>query len=115
MSPRIWTGILSIAFIVAGCGDDAKPSSGSGVSCGPGTVQRDGACVPESQAGLECGEGTVEEDGLCVPETETALECGEPPFLHARELMLHTQYAPNLGQTLPHALNPSPAKRRTRR
>ncbi|MBN2493582.1 MAG: hypothetical protein JXR96_03230 [Deltaproteobacteria bacterium] len=42
----------------AGCGS-------SGPTCGPGTVEQDGRCVPEIG---ECGPGTVLQDGQCLPE-----------------------------------------------
>lgn len=48
------------ACVALGCGP------GSGVECGPGTVERAGACSPIDALGI-CGEGTVEVDGECRP------------------------------------------------
>ncbi|WP_438008751.1 redoxin domain-containing protein [Sorangium sp. So ce321] len=53
-------------------GDDAV--SGAGLSCGPGTMEAGGACVPAATSPeVTCGEGTEEVDGECVP---TALAAG---------------------------------------
>ncbi|WP_437929231.1 redoxin domain-containing protein [Sorangium sp. So ce291] len=47
-------------------GDDAV--SGTGLSCGPGTMEAGGACVPAATSPeVTCGEGTEEVDGECVP------------------------------------------------
>lgn len=50
---------LAIALGVAGCGN-----SGEDRTCGEGTVDQGGTCVPA----IECGEGTVARDGVCVPD-----------------------------------------------
>ncbi|MGK3966185.1 redoxin domain-containing protein [Sorangium sp. So ce118] len=53
-------------------GDDAV--SGTGLSCGPGTMEAGGACVPAAASPeVTCGEGTEEVDGQCAP---TALAAG---------------------------------------
>ena len=50
-------GLVTLAWLVAGCGDNSK-------ECGPGTVDKDGVCTPD-----ECGPGTID-DGMnqCVPD-----------------------------------------------
>jgi hypothetical protein len=64
---------LALALAGAGCG---------GADCGPGTVERDGACLPtadvcgegvayDEETGLcevACGAGTIEVEGECVPD-----------------------------------------------
>ncbi|KYF85325.1 alkyl hydroperoxide reductase [Sorangium cellulosum] len=54
------------------CGGD-DTVSGTGLSCGPGTMEAGGACVPAASLEVTCGEGTEEVDGECVP---TALAAG---------------------------------------
>ena len=60
---------LSLAMLAAsGCAGD-EPSDG-GLSCGAGTMEVDGACVPADPGpgpGVTCGAGTEEVDGACVP------------------------------------------------
>lgn len=51
---------------------------GGGVSCGAGTRESAGTCVPvETGPGLSCGAGTIEVDGACVPmTTDPGVTCG---------------------------------------
>ncbi len=46
---------------------------GTGLTCGAGTVEVDGVCVPDSP--LACGPGTVEAAGECVPDLGAV--CGD--------------------------------------
>lgn len=64
---RAYGGIVAItsvvALLVAGCGDDWT----AGATCGEGTEEQNGICVPIG-GGLLCGEGTHEEGGECVAD-----------------------------------------------
>lgn len=58
---RTLLAVTTIAFAVAGCGDNSK-------LCGPGTIDQGGECLPTAQ----CGPGTkVGADGSCVPDGST--------------------------------------------
>ena len=59
---RPLTILLSSAL--AACGSD--PSGPGSVTCGTGTVENNGVCVPSG--GTTCGTGTHDESGTCVPD-----------------------------------------------
>jgi hypothetical protein len=64
-------GILGAGVLAfAGCGGDDD----DGLTCGPGTVEQDGQCVPTDD--LECATGTVEVDGECVPDGSVICDQG---------------------------------------
>lgn len=47
------------------------------LTCGEGTVESDGACIPvNGTGGLVCGEGTTETAGVCVADNPGDLSCG---------------------------------------
>ncbi|MBT9555860.1 MAG: hypothetical protein IV100_07525 [Myxococcales bacterium] len=68
--------ILGLALAIGlggGCG------STTGSSCGAGTIEANGTCIPDPAA-LECGAGTVLSDGACVAaDVTTPLEDAESP------------------------------------
>ncbi|WP_437683343.1 redoxin domain-containing protein [Sorangium sp. So ce131] len=76
LRPRALLPALVMLALPA-CADD--PPSETGLSCGPGTKEVAGACVPAATSpGLTCGEGTADVDGQCVPTATTpGLACGE--------------------------------------
>ncbi len=72
MKRTTWLGLaLSLAGTLGACG-------GSDLTCGEGTMEVNGSCVPiasdggtgdgGTDSGLACGPGTVEMDGDCVPD-----------------------------------------------
>ncbi|KYF63158.1 redoxin domain-containing protein [Sorangium cellulosum] len=71
--------LLALVIVASSACADDDPASGAGLSCGPGTEEVDGACVPAATSpGVTCGEGTEEADGACVPAaTSPGLTCGE--------------------------------------
>jgi hypothetical protein len=88
---RKGTATASALTLLALVGCAKAPESG--LVCGDGTVEEDGACVPvatepptetetEPPTGddLECGEGTIEVDGECVSTIEEIV-CGEGTYL----------------------------------
>lgn len=47
------------------------------LTCGDGTVESDGQCVPvDGAGGFVCGEGTTETEGVCVADNPGDLSCG---------------------------------------
>jgi hypothetical protein len=54
------------------------PVADGGLGCGPGTVEMNGACLPVPvDGGVACGPGTMEMDGACVPgPADGGLTCG---------------------------------------
>lgn len=54
-----------VAIGLLACG--AACGGGDDVSCGDGTVEQDGTCVPAAEV---CGDGTVLQGGQCVPATD---------------------------------------------
>ncbi|AUX43340.1 alkyl hydroperoxide reductase [Sorangium cellulosum] len=77
LRPRAFLPVL-VMFALPACADDDPPSE-TGLSCGPGTKEVAGVCVPATtDPGLTCGEGTADVDGVCVPTgTNPGLTCGE--------------------------------------
>jgi hypothetical protein len=61
MRTLLWMGL---AAAVAACG------GGDDTTCGTGTVERDGMCVPVEGSGTDvtCGAGTHLDNGTCVPD-----------------------------------------------
>jgi len=55
---RVWR-LGPMVLSIAACGGD-QGSPNSGLTCGEGTVQKAGKCIPQ------CGAGTVLQDGQCV-------------------------------------------------
>jgi hypothetical protein len=69
--PLVLPALLGAAAALLGltaCGD-------VGATCGPGTMEIDGACVPD----VTCGEGTHAEGGMCVADSQ----CGAGTVLDA--------------------------------
>ncbi|MEZ4401510.1 MAG: hypothetical protein R3B06_15905 [Kofleriaceae bacterium] len=52
-------GLAALAAAVSGCGDNS-------VTCGDGTHDEGGYCLPDNTAA--CGTGTIEMNGTCVPD-----------------------------------------------
>lgn len=91
------------------CGTPVDPDGGTGIECGPGTIEEDGQCIPDPDnepdgadggPDLECGDGTVLNNTgtACVPDldcpagttenedgTGCVLDC-ENPFLYDEDL-----------------------------
>ncbi len=68
MNHPMWIWSLAPVAVLAlltltGCGQE--------LSCGKGTVVKDGACVPDPKA-LSCGAGTVLNGGTCLPAPDDA-------------------------------------------
>jgi hypothetical protein len=61
---RVTRAAIVAAILAAGCADD-KGDGGEGASCGDGTVEQNGACIPAAA----CGAGTRLDPGTasCVP------------------------------------------------
>ncbi len=70
---RGWIFYVSLLVVVpmVACVDEGDPLD---LTCGPGTHEEAGECVPDG-APLSCGPGTHEEAGQCVPD-EAPLSCG---------------------------------------
>jgi hypothetical protein len=77
--------LLSAGVLLISCGQNG-PTCGSGTTqregrclpnevCGIGTVNVDGQCVPEGSPGV-CGTGTVMKSGQCVPDGSMICEQG---------------------------------------
>ncbi|MEE2779459.1 MAG: hypothetical protein VYE15_02970, partial [Myxococcota bacterium] len=71
-----FTMIALLSMALVACGDETTTETG--LTCGEGTVDESGVCVPAETVGdLACGEGTVQDGSECVPDTGAALPtCG---------------------------------------
>ncbi len=64
---RVLLTLLCLPLVSCGGSDPA----GTTITCGTGTVEMDGVCVPDGTPppdGLTCGTGTHEANGECVPD-----------------------------------------------
>jgi hypothetical protein len=62
--------VLAACFGATGCG-------GKALSCGAGTVEKGGKCVPSPDA-TACGAGTIQADGACYAPTSAAMGDAAP-------------------------------------
>lgn len=70
--------ILGSGATLVGCGDDSSGGSTPGFTCGAGTKEESGACVPDGTGttGKTCGTGTVAQGDECVAQTTSNVTCG---------------------------------------
>ncbi|WP_437816495.1 hypothetical protein [Sorangium sp. So ce1078] len=70
-----WNVLLLLCLPLAACGGGAEVDP---LTCGPGTRNQAGQCVPEATDGdVVCGPGTTLEEGVCVPQEQgDVLSCG---------------------------------------
>ena len=64
-------GVAAVSLLgLASCGND-------GATCGNGTIDQEGVCVPADT--VTCGDGTVLQDGMCVAEATCGTGTVEDP------------------------------------
>jgi hypothetical protein len=78
---KFLTALLMVlgSTALVGCGDDNTSGSTPGFTCGTGTKEESGACVPDGTAtpGKTCGAGTVAQGDECVAQgTTNPITCG---------------------------------------